>query len=238
MKILHRIALGLIALTLTACSGSEQELNDAQMNESVGLAGGGQASGNILPVNEEILDFRNDPNPVRNAYFGDLHVHTAYSFDAYAFGTTSTPDDAYRYARGEALNHPSGYEVQLQQGLDFYAVTDHAMFLGLVKEAANTDTEFSRYDVAEPLHDINAPDNMTESSLPGRAENFAAFVPNTLAGVLDGSIDAQLVEAITKSAWKDSIRAANEAYVPGQFTTFAALNTPPPPINAATCIAT
>ena len=41
-----------------------------------------------------------DYNELRNAYFGDLHVHTRYSFDAYVFGTTATPDDAYRYAKG------------------------------------------------------------------------------------------------------------------------------------------
>ena len=222
MKNPHLAGAGLLALLLAACSASEQELQDAQTNETVGLAGGGDHSGNLLPVNREILDFRTDPNPVRNAYFGDLHVHTANSFDAYAFGTTNTPDDAYRYARGEALDHPSGYQVQLQQALDFYAVTDHAMFLGLVKEAANTESEFSRYDVAEPLHDINAPDNMTERSLISRGKNFASFVPDTLSGILDGSIDAQLVESITKSAWKDTIRAANEAYAPGAFTTFAA----------------
>ena len=39
-------------------------------------------------------------NALRNAYFGDLHVHTDYSFDAYAFGTVATPYDAYRYAKG------------------------------------------------------------------------------------------------------------------------------------------
>ena len=178
-----------LATLLAACSGSEQGLNDAQTDETVGLAGGGQATGNLLPVNEEILDFRPDPNPSRNAYFGDLHVHTAYSFDAYAFGTTSTPDDAYRYARGIALDHPSGFQVQLQQPLDFYAVTDHAMFLGLVKEAADTSTEFSRYEVAEPLHDINAPNNMSVTSLGQRGITFASFVPATLSGLRDGEID-------------------------------------------------
>ncbi len=41
-------------------------------------------------------------NAGRSAYFGDLHVHTNYSFDAFAFGTVATPDDAYRYAQGGA----------------------------------------------------------------------------------------------------------------------------------------
>ena len=51
-----------------------------------------------------------DPNANanRNAYFGDLHVHTDYSFDAYAFGTVATPYDAYRYAQGGGCNMPAG----------------------------------------------------------------------------------------------------------------------------------
>jgi hypothetical protein len=213
---------GSILLGLYGCSGPDDSLSTMQSNDDVGIAGAARPSGNLLPTNNEILELRPPPNPDRNAYFGDLHVHTAYSFDAYVFGTTNTPDDAYRYAKGQALSHPSGYQVQLQQPLDFYAVTDHAMFLGLVKEAADTSSEFSRYAVAEPLHDINAPDNMTKLSLGKRGRAFAAFVPGTLTGLLDGTIDSQLVEAVTKSAWRDSIRAAEEAYIPGSFTSFAA----------------
>ena len=76
------------------------------------------------------------PNPNRNPYFGDLHVHTTWSMDAFSFGTTATPRDAYRYARGEAIRHPSGFQMQLRQPLDFYAITDHALFLGLAAEAS------------------------------------------------------------------------------------------------------
>ena len=80
----------------------------------------------------------------RKAYFGDLHVHTTYSFDGYAFGTLATPYDAYRFAKGEAIANPAGFTMQLSRPLDFYAVTDHGMFLGLVKAAADTSTEFSK----------------------------------------------------------------------------------------------
>ncbi|CAA0123686.1 Uncharacterised protein [Halioglobus japonicus] len=209
-------------LLLGACSGPENSLDEMQKNEDVGFAGVSRGTDSLFEANEEIVTLRPPPNPDRNAYFGDLHVHTAYSFDAYVFGTVSTPDDAYRYAKGQALEHPSGYQVQLQQPMDFYAVTDHAMLMGLVKEAADTDSEFSRYSISEPLHNINAPGNMTEYSLPGRGTAFASFLPAAVGGLLDGTIDMSMVEKVTKSAWRDTIRAANDAYVPGTFTTFAA----------------
>ena len=42
-------------------------------------------------------------NPLRNAYYGDLHVHTGWSPDAFTFSIQTTPDDAYRFAKGEAV---------------------------------------------------------------------------------------------------------------------------------------
>ena len=221
-RMLKKSALLCVVLLLSACFGSENSLDEMQKNEDVGFAGVAPGTNSVFPANEEIITLRPPPNPDRNAYFGDLHVHTAYSFDAYVFGTVSTPDDAYRYAKGQALMHPSGYEVQLQKPMDFYAVTDHAMLMGLVKEAADTDSEFSRYAVSEPLHNINAPGNMTEYSLPARGEAFAGFLPDVVGGLLDGDIDMSMVETVTRSAWRDTIRAANEAYIPGSFTTFAA----------------
>ena len=74
----------------------------------------------------------------RSPYYGDLHVHTEYSFDGYAMGTQATPYDAYRFAKGEAITNPGGFDMQLSRPLDFYAVTDHAMFLGLAKASAET----------------------------------------------------------------------------------------------------
>jgi hypothetical protein len=74
-------------------------------------------------------------NPERSAFFGDLHVHTMLSSDAYSFGVRVAPDGAYRYAFGQTIHLPLGEDpharaVRIDRPLDFAAVTDHAEFLG------------------------------------------------------------------------------------------------------------
>ncbi|MGM0557873.1 MAG: DUF3604 domain-containing protein, partial [Myxococcota bacterium] len=89
-----------------------------------------------------------DRNPLRNLYWGDLHVHTENSFDAYAFGVRNSPADAYRFARGEALTIPPLDEngegtrtVELDRPLDFAAVTDHSEYLGEVQLCQDRDAD-------------------------------------------------------------------------------------------------
>src|SRR5665811_1894245 len=71
-------------------------------------------------------------NPLRNPYFGELHVHTAWSLDAFVLASLNGPDEAFRYAKGEparsSLNNAE--ENRLSRPLDFAAVTEHAEWLG------------------------------------------------------------------------------------------------------------
>ncbi len=160
----------------------------------------------------------------RKAYFGDLHVHTTYSFDGYAFGTLATPYDAYRFAKGEAIANPAGFNMQLPRPMDFYAVTDHAMFLGLVAAAADTRTEFSKNEFSEPYHDLNAPENMDTGlfSILKRLSTFTSFLPNAIGQINSGELDRNEVLGVVRSSWSDSIDAADQFNDPGNFTTFAA----------------
>jgi hypothetical protein len=241
------IAVISTAIMLSACSGdSDQQLSfpaEAHTNESLiaqtavedvrykQQAASGTRSAQLFEMETELLE-RGDSGtelvvqaPVeRKAYFGDLHVHTTYSFDAYAFGTLATPYDAYRFAKGEAIANPAGFNMELSRPLDFYAVTDHGMFLGLAAAAADTSTEFSKHPFSEPYHGLNAPENMGAGSLDvlSRMRTFGSFMPSAVSQIRSGELDRNEVLGVVRSAWLDSIHAADEFYEPGKFTTFAA----------------
>ena len=140
----EKVLLPAILVTFLLACAEQSGVNDVSVDARFG--------GNQLEMPPDTINANPETNATRNAYFGDLHVHTNYSFDAFAFGTVASPYDAYRFARGEAIKHPAGFDVKLRAPLDFYAVTDHAMFLGAVKEAADTSTDFSKYTHVQALH--------------------------------------------------------------------------------------
>jgi hypothetical protein len=68
-------------------------------------------------------------NPERNVYYGEQHVHTSWSYDAFAFGDTVTgPETFYQYARGKSVPHPGGYKVPITKPLDWGAVSSASRF--------------------------------------------------------------------------------------------------------------
>ena len=169
----------------------------------------------------------------RNVFFGDLHVHTKHSFDAYIFGTTATPDDAYRFARGEAIKHPLGFDQQLREPLDFYAVTDHGFFMGMVPGWADVGSKASRLPGADHFHNLNAEGNVNLDSIPQRVGAFRNMVRTLTDYDIIGVINAWRTNNLSQSsdmydhgthlaAWADVARSAEENYEPGKLTTFIA----------------
>ncbi len=125
----RRIVSFSLVLLVTACS-DPVETPEPVAERAV------SAAGDLVTYTEE-REVCLDRSPTRNAYFGDLHIHTAYSYDARPRGTETTPADAYRFAMGEAIPVPPYDEdgnptatQQLRRPLDFAAVTDHSEFFG------------------------------------------------------------------------------------------------------------
>jgi len=135
-----------------------------------------------------------------DVYFGDLHVHTAFSPDAFLQGTRVTPDDAYLYAKGESIRHVSGRPIQAKRALDFLAVTDHAEYLGLG----------DRFFEADP----------GAGSASTKTERLPELFIRVGASIRSGKPYAEWLDPEANArAWAEIIAAADRHNDPGRFTT-------------------
>ena len=224
MKKYYRVAVCLVigSVLMVGCG------QGGETPEATDLAG--LFASRLFAPNYQVLDLppekKREEVPVfseKVPLYGDMHVHTAYSFDGYSMGTVATPSDAYRYAKGEAVRHPAGFDMQLKRPLDFYAVTDHAMFLGLAMEADFSGSEYAGYEVSEKFQGINDPskkDTLLNFGL--RAKAFADFLPRHVESITSGELPVSVVQRVASRAWADTIQAARDNYQPGVFTTFVA----------------
>ncbi len=88
----------------------------------------------------------------RDVYFGNLHVHTGWSFDAFINGAFTDPDSAYRWAKGELIPNPGeGASLQIETPLDWYIVSDHAEYLGALPLMGDPDSPVSRHPLARDV---------------------------------------------------------------------------------------
>jgi Protein of unknown function (DUF3604) len=156
----------------------------------------------------------------RHAYFGDLHIHTQNSFDAFLFNSRATPDDAYNYAQGKAILHPAGYSMQLQGGpLDFAAVTDHAELMGLLPILADPDGSLADLEVARQLASPDRKDVVAAIQTLLQIHRFPARFP-LLSDI-----------KLSRGAWRQTADAAERHNKPGKFTTFIGYEFSPAPGN-------
>ena len=149
------------------------------------------------------------PNANNNVYFGDVHVHTGWSFDAFTNGSKTTPMDAYAWAQGKAITGSGGPEMQIRTPLDFYMVADHAEYMGVFNQMANPDSPLSKTELAKG---VTSPDANV------RIQTFAGVLRDMSAGKRDPQLSDPVLAG---SVWAEIVKAADANYTPGKFTTFA-----------------
>lgn len=139
--------------------------------------------------------------------WGDLHVHSNFSFDAYSFGNTSLgPDKAYEFAKGLPVTAPNGELAQLTTPLDFLLVSDHAEYLGLFLGLERDDPK------------------LKNSALGQRWLNYfksgtQAPISREYVQMIERQKDIELLpEDFNKSAWSKLLGFADRYNEPGVFS--------------------
>ena len=148
-------------------------------------------------------------DPMKQAYFGELHLHTAYSLDSFIFGNPNTPDDAYKFAQGQAVTLYGGETKQLKHPLDFVAITDHSEFLGEISLCTTPGT---------PAYDTESCKGMRAFDLRQFAKIANSVTSRKRMADICGA-DGQACTTAVKGLWQKVQDNAARYYKPGKFTT-------------------
>ena len=149
------------------------------------------------------------PNPLKNVYFGEQHMHTRNSFDAFTIGVSATWDDAYNFAKGKEVKlSTTGEPMKRRTPYDFVAITDHAEYYGVLKEFANPKSELSKSDFAKQVY-AGVKD-------PSKAGPAVQKLIQTL--VKNEPLPEYVTPELRHSMWEKFIATADKHNDPGKFT--------------------
>jgi len=150
-----------------------------------------------------------------HVYFGDTHLHTNLSWDAYNFGNKNLgPEEAYRFAKGETVTIHNGMAMRLSRPLDFLVIADHASNMGVMNGLAREDTEVLKSTLGKRLSAKLKEINKTASTDPERSKKLSHQL------FLDGFIEGVVTEdRYRRSVWDDVTTLADKHNDSGQFTT-------------------
>jgi hypothetical protein len=165
----------------------------------------------MIGVQEQVVPI----NPLKEAYFGETHMHTEFSLDAYIGGNRMSPDQSLRFAQGEAIVlEKFGKSWQLKRPLDFAAITDHAEYIG---ESYTILTPGSQGHTDDAPKSIREVDNLEDG-----LKLFVKYVVSNNRSSKPSHPDFYQGVNSTMSAWKIMNDATEKNYKPGKFTTLHA----------------
>ena len=155
-----------------------------------------------------------------NVYWGDTHLHTYLSGDAFGMGARITPDEAYRFAKGETIRATGGGEARLRRPLDFLMVSDHAENLGVAPRIATGDPDLLETEDSQRLFETLSrtpaiPDVLGAKS---REEYDAGSLTLGMSKTPRG--DYGIDDDFRLDVWRTVVDSAEKHNDPGKFTTF------------------
>jgi hypothetical protein len=152
---------------------------------------------------------RNFPTRV---YWGETHLHTGMSMDAGAFGARLTPDDAYRFAKGEEITTSTGIRAKLSRPLDFLMVADHSDNMGF----------FPRLYAGEPSMLADPTGRRWYDMVQAGGQDGVAAAVEIITAFTSGDFPPALASLpgsdAYRSAWEETLDAAEKHNEPGEFT--------------------
>jgi hypothetical protein len=154
---------------------------------------------------------RNFPTHV---FWGDTHLHTGMSMDAGAFGARLSPEDAYRFARGEELTSSTGLQVKLSRPLDFLVVADHSDNMGFFPRLFAGDPEMLADPTGKKWYE------MIQRGGQEAVQVAVEVIVGFSQGTFPPTLESRPGTAAYRSAWDETIDAAEKYNEPGKFTAF------------------
>jgi hypothetical protein len=153
------------------------------------------------------------PNPLKNVYFGEQHLHTTNSPDAFVVGVRQSWDEAYQWAQGKEVKlSTSGETIKKRTPYDFVAITDHAEYFGIMPSLIDPKDPLFKTDLAKKLRDKNADPRDPDSA-----------INQILRSLVTGKPMTEFVSVeLQSSNWKRYTDTANKYNEPGKFTTLIA----------------
>ncbi len=145
-------------------------------------------------------------------YFGDTHLHTSFSMDAGAFGARLSPADAYRFAKGNEVTSSTGQPVRLSRPLDFLVVADHSDGMGFFPQLMSGAPNILADPQGRKWHDM-----INGGQGPAAAIDI---IQSFGKGAISPAILPLPGTPAYRGAWQETIKAAEGANDPGQFTAF------------------
>jgi len=153
------------------------------------------------------------PNPLKNVYFGEEHMHTTNSPDAFVIGTRGTWEDAYKWAMGEEIVLSTTKEkIKKSTPLDFVAITDHAEYFGVMPSLIDPNDPLYNTELGKKMRDPNAKPSDSDSA-----------INQILGSLISGNPMKEFVNPkLSMGNWKRYVDTANKYNKPGKFTTMVA----------------